>query len=71
MLTFLFTNCRQPSAGSCLTERALTQALISFLGDGTNLLLTISQEGSPDIFKMTVDGRSVTRITDGPDRQRR
>ncbi len=34
--------------------------------DGKNLLLTISQKGSPDIFKMTREGVIVKRITQGP-----
>ncbi len=37
-----------------------------FLHDRKHLLLTVSQSGSPDIFKMTEDGKSLTRITNGP-----
>lgn len=37
-----------------------------FLDDKKHLLLTISQGGSPDIFKMTEDGKTLTRITRGP-----
>lgn len=37
-----------------------------FFPDGKGLALTISQSGNPDIFRMTLDGKSLTRITDGP-----
>ncbi len=40
----------------------------TFLPDEKHLLLTISQTGSPDIFKMTEDGKKLTRITRGPGR---
>lgn len=38
----------------------------SFFPDGRHLLLTLSQGGNPDIYKMTVDGQSLERITRGP-----
>lgn len=34
--------------------------------EGKYLYLTISQGGNPDIYRMTVDGNTLTRITDGP-----
>lgn len=37
-----------------------------FLHDRKHMLLTVSQSGSPDIFKMTEDGKTLTRITNGP-----
>lgn len=40
----------------------------AFLMDGVHMLLTISQNGSPDIYKMTLDGKTLTRITNGPNR---
>ncbi len=40
----------------------------NFLGDGKNLLMTLSQGGSPDIHKVTTDGKTITRITNGPNR---
>lgn len=40
----------------------------NWLPDGNNLLMTVSQNGSPDIFKVTADGREMTRITNGPNR---
>lgn len=38
----------------------------SYFPDGKNLLLTLSNSGNPDIYKMTTDGRNLTRITNGP-----
>jgi TolB protein len=35
----------------------------SFMPDGRTLLLTISNSGNPDIYRMTLDGRSLDRIT--------
>lgn len=32
----------------------------------SHLLLTISKEGNPDIYKMTADGKSMTQLTRGP-----
>ncbi len=40
----------------------------AFLPGDKNLLLTLSQEGSPDIFKMTADGASLQPLTHGPNR---
>ncbi|MCB0356090.1 MAG: Tol-Pal system beta propeller repeat protein TolB [Bdellovibrionales bacterium] len=40
----------------------------NFMPDGKHLLLTLSQEGNPDIFRMTLDGKNLTRITNGPNR---
>lgn len=38
----------------------------TFFPDGRNLLLTISNSGNPDLFKMSLDGKSLDRITNGP-----
>ncbi len=38
----------------------------NFLPGDTHLLLTLSKEGNPDIYKMTVDGKSLTQLTRGP-----
>jgi len=38
----------------------------NFSTKGDELYLTISQSGSPDIYKMSVDGTLVSRITNGP-----
>jgi TolB protein len=40
----------------------------NFLPGDNSLLLTISQEGSPDIFKVSVDGTNMHPITKGPNR---
>ncbi len=37
-----------------------------FAPDNKFLFLTISHEGTPDIYRMTLDGKSLFRITDGP-----
>lgn len=38
----------------------------AFSKDGKNIFLTLSQGGTPDIFKMTLDGELVTKLTNGP-----
>lgn len=38
----------------------------TFLPGDDNLLLTLSQGGTPDIFKMTADGKSLSPLTNGP-----
>lgn len=38
----------------------------NFLPDGKNLLLTLSQSGTPDIFRMNTSGKNLIRITNGP-----
>lgn len=38
----------------------------SFTPDGQNVLLTVSQQGTPDIYRMTLKGDLVKRITNGP-----
>ncbi|HMN67460.1 MAG TPA: translocation protein TolB [Bdellovibrionales bacterium] len=40
----------------------------AFMPGDANMLLTLSQEGSPDIYRMTVDGSKLTRLTNGPNR---
>lgn len=37
----------------------------SFLPDNRNLLLTISNAGNPDVYKMSIDGLNKTRLTNG------
>lgn len=41
---------------------------VTFMPGDAYLLLTISHEGSPDIYKMTADGASLTPLTHGPNR---
>ncbi len=38
----------------------------NFAANGEDLYLTISQSGTPDIYKMSVDGTLANRITNGP-----
>lgn len=38
----------------------------NFDPDGKSIYLTISQSGSPDIFKMTTDGDLIKKLTNGP-----
>lgn len=38
----------------------------AFMPDGKSLLLTISQGGNPDIFRVSIDGKDLKRITNGP-----
>lgn len=40
----------------------------NFMPDGRHLLMTLSQSGTPDIYKVTSDGKTSTRITNGPNR---
>ncbi len=40
----------------------------NFFPDDKNLLMTVSTGGTPDIYKVTVDGKTMTRITNGPNR---
>ena len=40
----------------------------AFLPGDQNVLLTLSQEGSPDIYRMSVDGEALTALTHGPNR---
>ena len=39
-----------------------------FNPDGETMLLTLSQNGSPDIFRMNKDGTNIKRLTRGPNR---
>ncbi|MCB0361134.1 MAG: PD40 domain-containing protein [Bdellovibrionales bacterium] len=38
----------------------------AFMPSGDSILVTLSQSGSPDIFEMSLDGKSLRRITHGP-----
>ncbi len=40
----------------------------NFTPDGNNILLTLSQGGNPDIFRMNTNGKNLVRITRGPNR---
>ncbi len=40
----------------------------NFLPGDNYLLLTLSKDGNPDIYKMTADGKSLTQLTRGPNR---
>lgn len=37
-----------------------------FMPDNKNMLLTLSQSRTADIYRMTLDGKSITQITNGP-----
>ncbi len=49
-----------------VSYRAGMNSGANFFPDGRHLLITLSQGGNPDIFKMTADGKSIERITHGP-----
>lgn len=38
----------------------------AFMPNGSQLLLTISSGGNPDIWRMTTEGKGLTRLTNGP-----
>ncbi len=38
----------------------------AFMPDGKHLLLTVSSGGNPDIYRMTVEGKNVIPLTNGP-----
>lgn len=38
----------------------------TFMPDGKHLLLTISVAGNPDLYMMSLDGKNLSRITNGP-----
>ncbi len=38
----------------------------SFAPDGLNMLLTLSESGNPDIYRIGLDGKNLLRLTDGP-----
>jgi TolB protein len=38
----------------------------NFFPDGESLLLTISQNGNPDIYRMDTDGKNISQLTHGP-----
>lgn len=38
----------------------------NWLPGDTHMLLTLSKEGNPDIYKMTADGKTLTQLTRGP-----
>src|SRR5262249_19199739 len=40
----------------------------AFLPGDQNLLLTLSRDGSPDIYKMSADGATIAPLTHGPNR---
>jgi len=40
----------------------------NFLPGDTHLLVTLSKDGNPDIYKMSADGQSLTQLTRGPNR---
>lgn len=49
-----------------LSSRPGINSGAAFLPDDSALLLTISQKGNPDIFKLSLDGRLISSITNGP-----
>ena len=40
----------------------------NFFPDGKNLFMTLSLAGTPDIYKVTPDGKTMNRVTNGPNR---
>ena len=38
----------------------------AFFPDGKNIIFTSSSGGNPDMFKITVEGKNMVRLTDGP-----
>lgn len=48
-------------------RKGINSGAAFFPGD-KQMLLTLSQEGSPDIYRMTPDGTGSTRLTNGPNR---
>jgi TolB protein len=49
-----------------LSSRRGINSGAAYLPDGKNLLVTVSQSGNPDIYKMSADGSSLTPLTKGP-----
>ena len=49
-----------------LSSRQGINSGATFTPDGKNILLTISQSGNPDIYKMNTDGEGLVRLTSGP-----
>lgn len=62
----LFTYDIQSGRRWLVSYRTGINSGASYFPDGKNLLLTLSNSGNPDIYKMTTDGRNLTRITNGP-----
>lgn len=49
-----------------LSSRKGINSGAAYMADGNNLLVTVSQSGNPDIFKMSLDGTSLVPLTRGP-----
>lgn len=49
-----------------LSSRKGINSGATFTPDGKNLLLTVSQSGNPDIFRMNTDGDNLVQLTKGP-----
>jgi TolB protein len=62
----LFTYDLQTGKRWLVSYRSGINSGASFYPDGRNLILTVSSGGNPDIYKMTLDGKSLTRLTNGP-----
>lgn len=61
MFTYNLTTGRR----SLVSYRSGINSGASYMPDGKNLLLTLSNGGNPDIYKMTIDGRTLTKLTNG------
>ncbi len=51
---------------SLISSRAGINSGADFFPDGKNLLMTLSASGTPDIYKISLDGKTQGRITSGP-----
>lgn len=51
---------------SLISSRTGINSGAHFFPDGTNLLMTLSATGTPDIYKISLDGKTQGRITSGP-----
>jgi TolB protein len=51
---------------SLISSRSGINSGADFFPDGKNLLMTLSASGTPDIYKISLDGKTQGRITSGP-----
>lgn len=62
----LFLYDYRNSSLSVISARPGINSGAAFLPDSNGLLLTISQQGNPDIFQMSLDGKKISPLTSGP-----
>ena len=62
----LFTLDLQSNRRFHVSYRTGINSGAAFFPDGRNLVLTISTNGNPDLFKMSTDGKTLTPLTNGP-----